>query len=272
MGQTRLNEALEAVVRQMAEVGTHLWTRGWAEANAGNLSVDVTDLAPADALRHERCVEMAKRIEQPELAGRCFLITATGARLRELGDPGVRSLLLLRVDERLDRYSILWSREGKSLATSELPAHLEVHGLLRSNASPYNALVHTHPTHLIALTQVEALAREETLDQLLWSMHPEVKVFLPEGVGFAPYRCPGSSELGAATVEALRGHRLCLWEKHGCVCVGRNVVEAFDLIDIADKAAQIYLLCRSAGLEPQGLGPEQLDEIARRFGARRSKP
>jgi len=182
------------------------------------------------------------------------VITATGARLRELASSGARSLLLVRIEERLDGYSVLWDGEGTSLATSELPAHLEVHGFLRKNGSPYSAVVHTHPTHLIALTQIESLARGDALNQLLWSMHPEVKVFLPEGVGFAPYRCPGSSELAAATVEALRDHRLCLWEKHGCVCVGRDLTEAFDLIDTADKAAQIYLLCRGAGQEPQWTG------------------
>jgi rhamnulose-1-phosphate aldolase len=266
MIQERLSDGLDAVAREMAEVGTLLWARGWAERNAGNLSVDVTELVPSDEPDPERRVELPGAIAQPELAGRCFFITATGARLRELADRGGRSLLLVRIEERLDGYRILWGREGTSLATSELPAHLEVHGFLRESGSPYSAVVHTHPTHLIALTQIESLAREDALNQLLWSMHPEVKVFLPEGVGFAPYRCPGSTELAAATVEALRDHRLCLWEKHGCVSVGRDVVEAFDLIDTANKAAEIYLLCRGAGYEPQGLSPEQLDELRRRFG------
>jgi rhamnulose-1-phosphate aldolase len=267
MLREQLSDALAAVAREMAEVGTHLWRRGWAERNAGNLSVDVTDLVPSEKPDLARSVELPGAIAPPELAGRCFFITATGARLRELADSGAGSLLLVRIEAGLDAYSIVWGREGTSLATSELPAHLEVHGFLRKNGSPYSAVLHTHPTHLIALTQIESLARQDVLTQLLWSMHPEVKVFLPEGVGFSPYRCPGSAELGAATVEALRDHRLCLWEKHGCLAVGRDVFEAFDLIDTANKAAEIYLLCRGAGYEPQGLSPEHLDELTRRFGA-----
>jgi len=267
MIQEQLSDALEAVAREIAEVGTHLWARGWAERNAGNLSVDVTELVSTEEPDPVRCVELPGAVAQPELAGRCFLITATGARLRELADRGSRCLLLVRIEAGLDRYRILWDREGTSLATSELPAHLEVHGFLRKSGSPCSAVLHTHPTHLIALTQIEALAREDVLNQLLWSMHPEVKVVLPEGVGFAPYRCPGSDELATATVEALRDHRLCLWEKHGCVSVGHDIVEAFDLIDTANKAAEIYLLCRGTGQEPQGLSPEQLDEITRRFGS-----
>jgi rhamnulose-1-phosphate aldolase len=54
------------------------------------------------------------------------------------------------------------------------------------------------------------------------------------------------------------------------VAVGRDLFEAFDLVDTADKAAEIYLLCRGAGQEPQGLSPEQLAELARRFGGRGS--
>jgi rhamnulose-1-phosphate aldolase len=267
MTQEQLSDALDAVAREMAEVGAQLWTRGWAERNAGNLSVDVTEFVPPEESDPARRVELPETLAQPELAGRCFFVTATGARLRELVDRSARSLLLVQVEASLDGYSVVWGSEGARLATSELPAHLEVHGFLRKSGSPHSAVVHTHPTHLVALTQIEALAREDVLNQLLWSMHPEVKVVLPEGVGFAPYRCPGSTELAAATVEALRDHRLCLWEKHGCLAVGRDVFEAFDLIDTANKAAEIYLLCRGAGYEPQGLSPEQLDELTRRFGA-----
>ena len=90
MSQKRLSDALEAVARQMAEVGTHLWTRGWAEANAGNLSADVTELVRPDEVERERCVKLPGTIAQPELAGRCFFITATGARLRMLDVAGAR--------------------------------------------------------------------------------------------------------------------------------------------------------------------------------------
>ena len=48
MKEEGLSDALAAVVRQLAEVGGYLWTRGWAERNAGNLSVDVTDLVSSE--------------------------------------------------------------------------------------------------------------------------------------------------------------------------------------------------------------------------------
>lgn len=265
-----LSDALAAVARDMAELGTRLWERGWAERNAGNLSVEVTELVYSDELDPSLYAEVPGTIAQSELAGRCFFITATGARLRELADRASRCMLLVRIEEDLSGYRVLWGGEGDGQATSEFPAHLEIHGFLRKSRSPYRAVVHTHPTHLIALTHIEPPASEDGLNRLLWSMHPEVKVVLADGVGFAPYRCPGTEELAAATVEALRGRRLCLWEKHGCVAVGRDVFEAFDLIDTANKAAEIYLLCRGAGREPEGLGPEELDELARRFGGRKS--
>jgi rhamnulose-1-phosphate aldolase len=263
--QRELGDPVAEVARDMAEVGSTLWARGWAERNAGNLSVDVTDLLGPDQpdLRQHRKLPAA--IESSALAGRSFLITATGARLRELATRPGRGLLLVRIEDDLDGYRVVCGGQPTSRATSELPAHLEVHGLLRESRAPHSAIVHTHPTHLIALTHFDSLTREDEISRLLWSMHPEVRVVLPDGVGFTPYRCPGTEALATATVEALRDHRLCLWEKHGCVCVGRDVLEAFDLIDTANKAAEIYLLCRNAGHPPHGLDPEQLAELARTF-------
>jgi rhamnulose-1-phosphate aldolase len=253
----------------MGEVGSTLWMRGWAERNAGNLSVDVTELVNTEELDPSRCPKVSGAIRQAELAGRSLFITTAGARLRELGDPHSQSLILVRIEDDLGGYRLLQGGPGAGPASSELPAHLEVHAFLRQSRPDCNAVVHTHPTHLIALTHVEALTGEEQLNRLLWSMHPEVKVVLSEGVGFTPYRCPGSQELAAATVEALRDRRLCLWEKHGCVAVGRDVREAFDLIDTANKAAEIYLLCHGAGHPAQGLSQEQLDELERAFGTRK---
>jgi rhamnulose-1-phosphate aldolase len=264
-----LSDALAGVAGQMAEVGGYLWTKGWAERNAGNLSADVTDLVSPEKPDPTRHPKLPATIPEPRLAGRSFLITATGSRFREIADHASRCLLLLRIDEALDGYRVLWGGNGRERPTSEFPAHLEVHGFLQTSESTYRAVVHTHPTHLIALTHLETFDREEQLSQLLSAMHPEVKAVLADGVGFAGYRCPGSQELADATARVLRDHRLCVWEKHGCVALGRDVVEAFDLIDTANKAAEIYLLCRATGQEPQGLSAEQLDELERTFGGSR---
>ena len=92
-------------------------------------------------------------------------------------------------------------------------------------------------------------------------MHPEMKIVMPDGVGLVPYCVPGTDDLAEATVNVLEHHRLVLWEKHGCVAVGRDVFEAFDLIDTAEKSAKIFLMVRAAGFEADGLTDDQLNEL-----------
>jgi ribulose-5-phosphate 4-epimerase/fuculose-1-phosphate aldolase len=66
-------------------------------------------------------------------------------------------------------------------------------------------------------------------------------------------------------MSALTRHRVVLWEKHGCAAVGDNVFQALDLIDVANKAAAIYLLCRASGNKFQGLTKKQIGDVIRRF-------
>jgi rhamnulose-1-phosphate aldolase len=103
-------------------------------------------------------------------------------------------------------------------------------------------------------------------------MHPEVKVVIPEGAGFVPYRLPGSDELGEATAKTFKNRRVVIWEKHGAVAAGKDASEAFDLIDTLNKSAQIYLACRAAGYKPEGLSAKRikaLEKLSRRlFGAK----
>jgi ribulose-5-phosphate 4-epimerase/fuculose-1-phosphate aldolase len=50
--------------------------------------------------------------------------------------------------------------------------------------------------------------------------------------------------------------------------VGRDLDEAFDLIDTLNKSAALFFLCRSAGKTPKGLGPKQIRELAGYFRAK----
>jgi rhamnulose-1-phosphate aldolase len=149
--------------------------------------------------------------------------------------------------------------------SSEAPSHLAIHELLRQRGSGLTSVIHTHPDRLIALSHMPEFTNQSALNRLLWSMHPETSIVVPQGIGVVPYEVPGSEMLARATVKALAEHRIVLWEKHGVVAVGTDLDEAFDLVDTMDKAASIYLLCRSVGAVPEGLSGSQLRELAEAF-------
>lgn len=260
--------ALTTVVRDAQEVSSYLWDRGWAECNAGNLSIDVTQpVTRSDArfspVRSEELVSA-----YPALAGRVFLVTGSGRRFRDFARDAEHNSMLLRLDEGGSRYTVLWGGlNGLDFRpTSELPTHLLLHEHLVTTGAEETAVLHSHPTDLIALTHMPDCRHQGNLNRVLWSVLPEVKVFLPRGVGLVPYRAPGSEELAVATERVVQdGHTVAVWQFHGCLALGAGPAEAFDRIDTANKAARVALQCRAAGHRVGGLGPSELAELARIF-------
>ena len=127
------------------------------------------------------------------------------------------------------------------------------------------ALIHTHPTHLIALTYALDLDTP-TLSRLLWEMHTECIVFFPAGCGFVPWALPGSRALAEATAEVLERRPLALWAHHGVVAAGPDLDHVFGLIETAEKAAEIYLKVAALGPIARRLTTEQLAVLAETFG------
>lgn len=266
MAEITLNKELKKIIDDIAEVAGYLWKRGWAVGSAGNISVDVTELISQKGKNFRRFPKIPLKVAESELSRRCFLVTATGSRFRELAREPKGSLLLVSIAGRLDGYSCLWGGKGpESRPTSELLAHLKIHGFLRRNNCPQKVVLHTHPSHLIALTHLKDYG-QDSFNRFLWSTHVGTKLFLPKGVGMAPYCREGSEELAEVTVNLLKNHRAVLWEKHGCVTIGADVFEAFDLTDILEQEAEIFFICKGAGYEPEGLSREQRAELKRRPG------
>ena len=255
-----LSTALRREADAVAETAYHLWERGWAESSAGNISVDVTRLliSEPDHLSEYRKIPLDHAIGA--LAQRYFFVTARGARFRELAHRPDEVLLLICIAASGEEYYILRGDKGRCV-TSELVTHLGIHAALLQQSLDKRVVVHVHPPYLVALTQIARYSSRDTLNKLLWSMHPEMKIMAPDGIGYVPFTCPGTQELAAATQKVFTGQPLVIWEKHGCVAVGRDVHEAFDIIACAEKAAEIFFICRSAGYEPEGLTPEQLREL-----------
>ncbi|MDT8392586.1 MAG: rhamnulose-1-phosphate aldolase [Bacteroidales bacterium] len=264
------NHSLKDIIFEVAEIAGFLWQRGWAERNAGNISVNITGLINGETGNTGEFPSYGLPQNYTVLAGNYFFVSGTGRRMRDLAREPLRNALIIRLDEKGSSYSVISSsnKEAASMfsPTSELPTHLGIHQMIGLRASAEKVVIHTHANELAALTQIEKYCNEDALNKLLWGMHPETIVFIPGGVGFVPYVTPGTTHIAEETIRALHHHKVALWEKHGVFAIGETVFDTFDLIDILVKSAKIFFLVKSSGHEPQGLDDEQL-EILKKLSA-----
>jgi rhamnulose-1-phosphate aldolase len=254
-------------VERLRRVAEWLYRKGWAEANAGNMSVR---LDPGDGVpRKKRGETFPLKHAFPSLAGVRFLVTATGRRMRDLPRDPAAVLGMVEIVKGGAGYSLLW---GSAPVTSEFPSHLCIHAMCVSGRPDKKAVLHTHPPHVIAMTQLSDLRRGETFNKALERMHPEVPIRLPRGVVLLDYDTPGSWSLGEATRDALRTHDVAVWSVHGLVALAGDADQALDLAEVAEKAAEIYLLARSAGTKPVGLSDREVDTLRDAFNIRETNP
>jgi len=232
---TLLEKTTGPHLNDIVVVAAELSRRGWAEANAGNISIRLGDGPVLSAL----------------------LVKRANTRMRDLARDPADGLCLLRFGAGDRSYSVV-PKDAKP--SSELPTHVAVHDMLARFRHHDRVVVHTHPTALISLTHRFPNPRQ--LIRLLLSMHTEAPVLLQDRLTALPFLPPGSSSLGRATASALEQFSAVIWPGHGIVAVGRNAASALDLIELTEKAAQIALdLGRGTGLSPA-----QQKSIRKAFG------
>jgi rhamnulose-1-phosphate aldolase len=248
-----LGEVLSEHEPEICTVAGLLAEHGWAEANGGNLSLRLCSSFDHAGER------FPLSIPRPELEGHSLLLTTTGSRMREVAENPSENLCLVRIVD--SGSSFLVESEGGEV-TSEFPTHLAVHALLVRERPDHHALLHTHPTFLIALTHLTP-DNSEIRDTLV-RMFPEAALLLHDNLEVLDYRTPGSDELGVATAEAIRRVSGVVWRGHGMLASGANLSCALDLVEVADKAARIALLIWDRSKEC-GLSPEQIKQIHEAF-------
>jgi rhamnulose-1-phosphate aldolase len=262
--KTKNFDSISEELSRIAEVASFLWQRGWAEANGGNISVNLTHLMDKDEREFAETPKAAELAEPfPDLAGDLFYVTGAGKRMRDVAKSPLDFGAIIRVAVDGKRFEIVSQKVVKP--TSELPSHLSIHNFLKARGNNKSVVLHTHPTELIALTHCPPFLDWKRLTQMLWSMIPETRVLVPKGVGIVPYILTGTTAMAKATIKQLEKHDVVLWEKHGALAVGDDIMHCFDLLDTLTKSALIYLAARLAGFEPQGLSKEQMDELAEAF-------
>ena len=108
MKTIRNNEKLMAEIGRIAEVAGYLWTKGWAERNGGNISVNLTDLMN-DVEKALPALGPAIPLQEAmtALAGHIFYVTGTGKRMRYVAQEPLANGSLIRIAGDGKSYDII---------------------------------------------------------------------------------------------------------------------------------------------------------------------
>jgi len=243
---------------EISDTAKHLWEKGWAERNGGNISRVIPRSISQTPLA---CTKEHIALEEPlpGLANRIVLMTGTGTRMRDVASNPQGNISIVAITEDGSEYMLLSSDIPP---TSELPSHLRIHNFLQLNRENYNAIVHSHPTNVVAMSHLKNFSDSKHFCNILWKMIPETYVFLPTGIALLPYLMPGSNKVADASVNAFsQGPDVIIWAKHGAFAIAPDTNDAFDKIDLIEKSASIYLAAKSTGEEPEGLSDEDIKEL-----------
>jgi ribulose-5-phosphate 4-epimerase/fuculose-1-phosphate aldolase len=179
-----------------------------------------------------------------------FLITPTDACLGTL-DPA-----------RLAFVNAAGEQISGDRASKTLALHRRIYGAV----AEARCVIHTHSTHLVALTL-----------QGVWNEHdilPPITPYFVMKVGHVPlipYHRPGDAQVGELVAQrsaamAARGTpiRAVMLERLGPNVWHRSPAEASTVLEELEETAKLWLLCQP---KPPPLEAAQIDDLRRQFGA-----
>ena len=249
-------------MEEAREISKLLWGRGWADSSSGNFSINITDLAGNLDIKSEYSQSIRTGRKYKSLCNNLILVTRSGSRMRDIAKNPIPELCLLHISKNGERYNnFSLDNERSKKPTSELRTHLEIQNLLCEKESGDRVVLHTHPAEIIAFTHIKKYRSEKKINELLFSIQPEVSFTFPEGIGFVGYQKTGSKELAEETRKKFSKHKIVIWEKHGCVAAGKSLSDAFDKTDVLVKSLRIFFLCSSTGNKPEGLSVYRIKEL-----------
>lgn len=141
--------------------------------------------------------------------------------------------------------------EGKHYPSSELPFHRAIY-----EARPdLKAIIHAHPPALVSFSIVRKIPDTRALPQ---AQH------LCGLVGYAPYKLPGSTDLGESiAAEFNSGFNCVIMENHGTVVGGSNLLKAFQRFETLEFCARSIIKANEIG-QAKFLSNEQILQFEHR--------
>lgn len=214
--------AQNAVRAEVARVGASLFQRGLVHSTAGNISVRLT----------------------PEQGGG-YLITPTDACLGFL-----------------DPEQLSWvGEDGTALSGARASKTLTLHRRIYAAAPEAHCVLHTHSTHLVALTLQGVWRPDDILPPL--TPYQLMKV---GHVPLVPYRVPGDAsvadDVAALIANAQRPLRAVMLERLGPTVWHDSPGNAMALLEELEVTARLWLL---TDRRPEPLTESQVAELQARF-------
>ena len=140
-------------------------------------------------------------------------------------------------------------KAGEKKRTSEILMHLEI----MKRQPRAKATVHCHPPHATAY----AVAGVEPPTCMI----PEIEVFIGK-VPIAPYRTPGTPEMGKLVADLVDKHNTVLMGNHGAVSWSHLTVEdAYFKMEILEAYCRTIWVASQLGTPLKTMNPEQLKDL-----------
>jgi len=228
-------------ITEMSRTAANMYRLGWHERNAGNISVLLDEKELGEYLNLENVVrEIPLALSAPALAGRIFLVTGTGKYFKNVEHDPARNLGIVRISKDGSSACLLWGFTDGGKFTSEFSTHLLCHEARLSVNPAHRVITHCHPTYLIAMNYIHSLDEKES-SRTLWRMCIEAILIFPEGIGVLPWMLCGTNEIGIATAQKMKEFKIVQWAMHGVFGTGKDLDEAFGLIETAEKSAEVFI-------------------------------
>ncbi|WP_186310756.1 aldolase [Paraburkholderia sp. BCC1886] len=149
---------------------------------------------------------------------------------------------------------------GEAVSGAKASKTLALHRNIYANNADTRGIVHTHSTHLVALTLAGVWRESDVL--------PPITPYYVMKVGHVPligYRRPGDPQ-AAAEIAALASQvRAVLLERLGPVAWERSVSQASYVIEELEETARLWLM---SSPRPEPMDDASIDELRTVFNAR----
>lgn len=218
------------------------WDKNWHERNGGNLSYRMKD-SDVEKVKDELNFESQWQDiggKVPDLACEYFMVTGSGKFFRNVQIKPEANVCIIVLDDKGEKFKIVWGLTEGGRPTSELPSHLMNLEVCKKRDENIRVVYHCHPTNIIALTFVLPLD-DRVFTRELWEMATECPVVFPNGLGVVPWMVPGGRDIAIATSKIMETKDFAIWAHHGAFACGTDFDIAFGLMHTVEKAAEVLV-------------------------------